>query len=73
MAVPKRKKSKSRRNMRRGSNGSYSVNLPNVVTDSTTGEYKLSHHISVDGFYNGRQVIDLSKKISKEDSEEAGS
>ena len=73
MAVPKRKKSKSRRNMRRGSNGSYSVNLPNVITDATTGEYKLSHHISADGFYNGRQVIDLSKKVSKEDSEEAQS
>jgi len=70
MAVPKRKKSKSRRNMRRGSNGSYSVNLPNVTTDATTGEYKLSHHISVDGFYNGRQIIDLSKKISTEATKE---
>ena len=70
MAVPKRKKSKSRRNMRRGSNGSYSVNLPNVITDATTGEYKLSHHISIDGFYNGRQVIDLSKKVTEETPEE---
>lgn len=65
MAVPKRKKSKSRRNMRRGSNGSYSVNLPNVVVDATTGEYKLSHHISVDGHYNGRKVVELSKKVSE--------
>ena len=39
MAVPKKKKSKSRRNMRRASNGSYSVNLPNVVADATTGEF----------------------------------
>ncbi len=66
MAVPKRKKSKSRRNMRRGSNGSYSVKLPNVVIDPTTGEYKLSHHISVDGYYNGRQVVELNKKNSEE-------
>ena len=66
MAVPKRKKSKSRRNMRRGSNGSYSVRLPNVVIDPTTGEYKLSHHISVDGYYNGRQVVELNKKNSEE-------
>lgn len=62
MAVPKRKKSKSRRNMRRGSNGSYSVNLPNVTVDATTGEYKLSHHISVDGYYRGREVIKKSVK-----------
>ena len=66
MAVPKRKKSKSRRNMRRGSNGSYSVKLPNVVVDATTGEYKLSHHISVDGYYNGGKVINLSKEVAEE-------
>lgn len=66
MAVPKRKKSKSRRNMRRGSNGSYSVKLPNVVIDPTTGEYKLSHHISVDGYYNGRQIVKLNKKNREE-------
>ena len=65
MAVPKRKKSKSRRNMRRGSNGSYSVNLPNVVVDATTGEYKLSHHISIDGYYNGRKVVELNNKVSE--------
>lgn len=67
MAVPKRKTSKSKRNMRRGSNGSYSVKLPNVVVDATTGEYKLSHHISVDGHYNGRKVVDLSKKAAKQE------
>lgn len=71
MAVPKRKTSKSKRNMRRGSNGAYSANLPNVVVDATTGEYKLSHHISVDGYYNGRKVVDLSKKINEEAEEAA--
>lgn len=62
MAVPKKKTSKSKRNMRRGSNGSYSVNFPNVITDETTGEYKLPHHISSDGYYKGNQVVDLDKK-----------
>lgn len=61
MAVPKRKKSKSRRNMRRGSNGSYFVNIPNVMIDPTTGEYKLAHHISIDGYYKGRKVVELNK------------
>ena len=71
MAVPKKKKSKSRRNMRRGSNGSYAVDLPNVLVDPTTGEYKLSHHISLDGYYNGRKVIDLKKSSkSKEEKED---
>jgi len=58
MAVPKRKTSRSKRGMRRGSNGSYKVNLPNVLIDQTTGEYKIAHHISLDGYYNGRQVLD---------------
>ena len=62
MAVPKKKKSKSRRNTRRGSNGSYDAGLPNVLTDKTTGELKLGHHISLDGYYNGRKVIEVKKK-----------
>ena len=62
MAVPKKKKSKSRRNMRRGSNGSYQADLPNVINDKATGELKLSHHISLDGYYNGRKVIEAKKK-----------
>lgn len=66
MAVPKRKKSKSRRNMRRGSNGSYSVDFPNVLVDKTTGEFKLAHHVSLDGYYNGRKVIAEKVKTKSE-------
>ncbi len=62
MAVPKKKKSKSKSSMRRGSNGSYDANFPNVVVDKTTGEYKLSHHISVDGYYNGKKVVEEKEK-----------
>lgn len=55
MAVPKKKTSKSKRNMRRSHHALKGIN---VVLDATTGEYKLPHHISLsDGFYNGRQVI----------------
>ena len=64
MAVPKRKKSKSRRNMRRGSNGSYFLKIPKIMVDPTTGEDKLAHHISVDGYYKGRQIIDMDKTPS---------
>lgn len=55
MAVPKKKTSKSKRNMRRAHD---SISSVNVVVDSTTGEYKLRHHISLtDGTYRGKQVI----------------
>jgi large subunit ribosomal protein L32 len=55
MAVPKKKTSKSRRNMRRSH---HALSKVNVVMDATTGEYKLPHHVSlVDGYYNGKQVI----------------
>jgi len=67
MAVPKKKKSSSRSGMRRGSNGSFDANFPNVVSDKTSGEPKLSHHISSDGYYKGRKVIaDKKKKVSQE-------
>ena len=68
MAVPKKKKSKSRRNMRRGSNGSYDANLPNIAVDATSGELKLPHHISLDGYYNGRKVIKDKVKKEKEEA-----
>jgi large subunit ribosomal protein L32 len=68
MAVPKKKKSSSRSRMRRGSNGSLDANFPNVLSDKTTGEFKLSHHISADGYYNGKKVVaDKKKKASKEE------
>lgn len=64
MAVPKKKTSKSRRNMRRSH---LALGKINVVVDSETGEYKLPHHMSlVDGTYNERQVI-VKKSASQED------
>lgn len=68
MAVPKKKKSISRSGMRRGSNGTFEADFPNITTDKTTGEFKLSHHVSVDGYYKGRKVIaDKKKKASAEE------
>jgi large subunit ribosomal protein L32 len=54
MAVPKRKTSKSKRNMRRSH---HALKTTNAVENQTTGEYTLSHHVSPDGYYRGRQVI----------------
>lgn len=68
MAVPKRKTTPSKRNMRRASNGSYALEFANVLTDKTSGEFKLPHHISLDGYYNGRKVIEeKQKKAPQED------
>ncbi|WP_253308318.1 MULTISPECIES: 50S ribosomal protein L32 [unclassified Rickettsia] len=65
MAVPKKKTSKSRRNMRRSH---LAVGKVNVIVDSQTGEYKLPHHISaVDGTYNGRQVVVKKKEVDEEE------
>lgn len=54
MAVPKRKTTPSKRGMRRAHDRLKPIN---VMEDATTGELKLPHHISLDGYYNGRQVL----------------
>ena len=56
MAVPKRKTSKSVRNMRRSH---HFLKRINVVEDKTTGEFKLPHHVTADGFYNGRNLLEV--------------
>ena len=53
MAVPKKKTSKSRRDMRRAH---HALDAVTVVEDKTTGELKRPHHVSPDGHYNGRKV-----------------
>lgn len=53
MAVPKRKTSPSRRNMRRSH---HALDKVTAVEDKTSGELKRPHHVSPDGYYNGRQV-----------------
>ena len=55
MAVPKKKTSKSKRNMRRSHDA---LSRINVIIDKDTGEYRLPHHMDArNGSYNKRQVI----------------
>lgn len=56
MAVPKRKTSPSRRGLRRSGQRSSKVGQVRYAADQTTGELKRPHHVSPDGYYNGRQV-----------------
>ncbi len=55
MAVPKRKTSPSKRNMRRSHD---SIAKLNIVEDKNSGEPRLSHRIDKStGMYNGRQIL----------------
>ena len=55
MAVPKKKTSKSKRNMRRAHD---SLTVVNWVEDTNTGEPKRRHHIDLKtGMYKGKQVL----------------
>ena len=55
MAVPKKKTSTSKRNMRRSHDALSKVN---AVIDKDTGEYRLSHHMDASsGVYRDRQIV----------------
>ena len=55
MAVPKRKTSPSKRNMRRSHD---SIKGINIIEDKDSGEPRISHKIDLStGMYNGRQVL----------------
>ncbi|HWJ72202.1 50S ribosomal protein L32 [Mesorhizobium sp. BR1-1-16] len=55
MAVPKRKTSPSKRNMRRSHDG---LSQPVYVEDKNSGELRRPHHIDLKtGMYRGRQVL----------------
>ncbi len=55
MAVQQNKKSRSRRDMRRSHDA---LIAPTLSVDSTTGEVHRRHHITEDGYYRGRKVLD---------------
>lgn len=55
MAVQQNKVSRSKRNMRRAHD---SLSTATLSTDSTTGERHRRHHMTADGFYRGKKVVD---------------
>ena len=54
MAVQKSRKTPSRRGMRRSHD---SLKSSALSVEQTTGETHLRHHVSADGYYRGRKVI----------------
>ncbi len=55
MAVQQNKVTRSKRDKRRTHD---SLSGPTLSTDKTTGEVHRRHHITADGFYKGKKVID---------------
>ena len=55
MAVQKSKKTRSRRGMRRSHDALTGAALS---VDPTSGEKHLRHHLTADGFYRGKKVIE---------------
>ena len=67
MAVPKRKTTPSKRNMRRSHDG---LNVSNSIECPNCGELKLSHHVCQScGYYNKKLIIRSKEAESDEDSD----
>tara|TARA_B100000575_G_C22637360_1_gene393123 strand:- start:217 stop:408 length:192 start_codon:yes stop_codon:yes gene_type:complete len=63
MAVPKRKTSVSKKNMRRSH---LSLKDINIILDKDSGEPRLSHQIDKStGMYKGRKILNKSSDKSK--------
>ncbi|MFY0664009.1 MAG: 50S ribosomal protein L32 [Natronospirillum sp.] len=55
MAVQQNKKTRARRGDRRSHDA---LGTAALSEDSVTGEKHLRHHVTPDGFYRGRKVVD---------------
>jgi large subunit ribosomal protein L32 len=55
MAVPQNRKTRSKRDMRRSHDA---ITGKTLSIEPTSGETHLRHHVSPDGYYRGRKVVD---------------
>ena len=55
MAVQKSRKTPSKRGMRRSHDA---LSAPTLTIDTTSGETHRRHHVTADGFYKGKKVIE---------------
>ena len=56
MAVQQNKVTRSKRDKRRAHD---LLSRPTLATDPTSGERHRRHHVTADGFYKGKKVLDL--------------
>ena len=66
MAVQQNRKTRSKRGMRRSHDA---ITGTTVTQEQATGSYRLRHHMSDDGFYRGRQVVDMSPAVDEDEDE----
>lgn len=66
MAVQKNRKTPSKRGMRRSHDA---LKASALSLDSTTGETHRRHHVTAEGFYRGRQVVEVAEEIDEEEEE----
>ena len=67
MAVQKSRVPRSRRGMRRAHDA---LTKPTLSVDAATGETHRRHHVSPDGYYKGRQIINKSVTVEEDSNEE---
>jgi large subunit ribosomal protein L32 len=66
MAVQQNRKTRSKRGMRRSHDA---LKAPTLSVDQTTGETHLRHHMTADGFYRGRQIMQSAVEIDEDDED----
>ena len=64
MAVQKGRKTSSRRDMRRSHD---KLSGPTLSVDSETGETHMRHHVTAEGFYRGRKVLEIPVAVDEQD------
>jgi len=64
MAVQQRRRTRSTRGLRRGHD---KITNPTLAHDSETGDTHRRHHITAEGYYRGRQVIDNTPEADEDD------
>ncbi|MGY6554631.1 MAG: 50S ribosomal protein L32 [Wenzhouxiangella sp.] len=64
MAVQKSRKTPSKRGMRRSHDR---LTAPALSEESSTGEIHRRHHVSAEGFYRGRQVIEVAPEVEEDE------
>jgi large subunit ribosomal protein L32 len=64
MAVAKSRKSPSKRGMRRSHD---SLTARQLATDPTSGEVHVRHHVTKDGYYRGKKVIETKGSVAEAD------
>lgn len=67
MAVQKSRKTPSRRGMRRSHDA---LSAATLSEERATGEIHRRHHVSAEGFYRGRQVVEVAEEVELDEDQD---